>query len=502
MTAPARPSGLRRAPSEATTPAVVALILGTLLGMAWASRPSYWFDEAATLSAAERSPGRLWTLLHHVDAVHGLYYGLMSGWVRLVGTGEAATRGFSAVGLGATCGLVALLGAELGGRRLAWSAGLAAVVLPGLAWSGTEARQFSWSAALATAATLALLRARGTGRARHWIAYGAALTLGAYLFLFSLLLVVAHLLTLLLLPGRVARSWWAATGVAAGLSLPLAVTAVGQFDRQLGWLSLEPASVLVQMGFSQYFLSSTTSGSRSAMLGAAALLALTVLLVIRCVRAAGRSREARDVLRVAVPWAVLPSSVLALVSVLGHPVYQQRYLTFCAPGVALVIGAGLVATSLRPQAIFVVGLAIVVAAFPVLVGQKQVDSKNRDNYRVLADFLGPRGHDVPGVVLSAAGEEGILVSYPERVHGVRVLNRGVDPLASTGLWGTLHGPRRTVLAPGTEVGLVSLTAHPERARRWVRWLRVHDCRAVGRVRERRYTARVYHCRSARRRDDP
>ena len=133
-------------------PAVAALILGTLLGMAWASRPSYWFDEAATLSAAERSPGRLWTLLHHVDAVHGLYYGLMSGWVRLVGTGEAATRAFSAVGLGVTCGLVALLGAELGGRRLAWSSGLAAVVLPGLAWSGTEARQFSWSAALATAA--------------------------------------------------------------------------------------------------------------------------------------------------------------------------------------------------------------------------------------------------------------------------------------------------------------------------------------------------------------
>ena len=315
----------------------------------------------------------------------------------------------------------------------------------------------------------------------HWIAYGAALTLGAYLFLFSLLLVVAHLLTLLLLPGRVARSWCAVTGVAAGLSVPLAVTAVGQFDRQLGWLSLEPVSVLKQIGFSQYFLSSTTSGSRAAVLGAAALLALTVLLAIRCVRAAGRSREVRDVLRVAVPWAVLPPSVLALVSVLGHPVYQQRYLTFCAPGVALVIGAGLVATSLRPHAIFVVGLAIVVAASPVLVGQKQVDSKHHENYRVLADFLGPRGHAVPGVVLTAAGAQGILLSYPERVHGVRVLNRGVDPLASTGLWGTLHGPRRTVLTPGTEIGLVSLTAHPERARRWVRWLRVHDCRAVGRA---------------------
>ena len=152
------------------------------------------------------------------------------------------------------------------------------------------------------------------------------------------------------------------------------------------------------------------------------------------------------------------------------------------------------ATSLRPWAICVVGLAIVVAAFPVLVGQKQVDSKNRDNYRVLADFLGPRGHDVSGVVLSAAGAEGILVSYPERLHGVRVLNRGVDPLASAGLWGTLRGPRRTVMTPGTEIGLVSLTAHPEAARRWVRWLRVHDCRAVGRVRERRFTARVYHCR--------
>ena len=92
------------------------------------------------------------------------------------------------------------------------------------------------------------------------------------------------------------------------------------------------------------------------------------------------------------------------------------------------------------------------------------------------------------------------MSYPERVRGVRVLNSGVDPLASTGLWGTLHGPRRTAVSPGTEIGLVSLTAHPERARSWVRWLRVHDCRAVGRLRERRFTARVYHCPVARRRD--
>ena len=88
-------------------PAVVCGALGAGLGLAWGGQPSYWFDEAATLSAARRSVPQLWALLRSTDAVHGLYYLGMHGWLALVGTSEAATRAPSAIGLGLACGLVA-----------------------------------------------------------------------------------------------------------------------------------------------------------------------------------------------------------------------------------------------------------------------------------------------------------------------------------------------------------------------------------------------------------
>src|SRR5690242_10159314 len=53
---------------------VLAAVLAVAVSAAGAARPSLWFDEAATISAATRSLPELWRLLHNIDAVHGLYY--------------------------------------------------------------------------------------------------------------------------------------------------------------------------------------------------------------------------------------------------------------------------------------------------------------------------------------------------------------------------------------------------------------------------------------------
>jgi mannosyltransferase len=56
-------------------------LLGAALSLAGASRPSFWYDEAATISASySRSLAQLWAMLGNVDAVHGLYYLFMHGW--------------------------------------------------------------------------------------------------------------------------------------------------------------------------------------------------------------------------------------------------------------------------------------------------------------------------------------------------------------------------------------------------------------------------------------
>src|ERR1700759_3136560 len=60
------------------------LIVGGLaaaVSLGGAGRPSFWYDEAATISASySRSLGQGWQILGNVDAVHGLYYLLITGW--------------------------------------------------------------------------------------------------------------------------------------------------------------------------------------------------------------------------------------------------------------------------------------------------------------------------------------------------------------------------------------------------------------------------------------
>jgi len=55
--------------------------LAATISAAGASRPSFWFDESATISASSgRSVTELARLLGNTDAVEGLYYLLMHGW--------------------------------------------------------------------------------------------------------------------------------------------------------------------------------------------------------------------------------------------------------------------------------------------------------------------------------------------------------------------------------------------------------------------------------------
>src|SRR5206468_225451 len=59
-------------------------VLATAVSLGGAGRPSFWYDEAATISASyTRSLRQLWAMLSNVDAVHGLYYVLMHGWFQI-----------------------------------------------------------------------------------------------------------------------------------------------------------------------------------------------------------------------------------------------------------------------------------------------------------------------------------------------------------------------------------------------------------------------------------
>ena len=82
-----------------------------VIGLWRITGPSYWRDEAATMSAVQRPFAELVRMLGHIDAVHGTYYMLIWVLVRLGGPGELVTRLPSALAMaGAAAAVAALAG--------------------------------------------------------------------------------------------------------------------------------------------------------------------------------------------------------------------------------------------------------------------------------------------------------------------------------------------------------------------------------------------------------
>ncbi|MBC7591195.1 MAG: hypothetical protein H7226_09185 [Salinibacterium sp.] len=122
--------------SRMLVPLVVGLAGAAVSAVAIAT-PSVWFDEAATVSATTRSIPDLLRMLGNVDAVHGLYYGLMHVVFGAVGFHPLSLRLVSALAVGVTAALVVVLDRQL---RPGWYGIITGVVfclLPRVTWMGT-----------------------------------------------------------------------------------------------------------------------------------------------------------------------------------------------------------------------------------------------------------------------------------------------------------------------------------------------------------------------------
>ncbi len=151
-----------------------------------------------------------------------LYYLLLNGWTRAVGTSDAALRLFSVVWALASLPLLWLLGRALGGPRTAWAAGFLFGLAPPALYYSAEGRMYSllWFLGLALAWLTVGLRRRGgrPGLAVLWIVTGALGLLTHYFFAFVWMACIAWLG---LYPGRMTRgALLAATALTCLLVLP------------------------------------------------------------------------------------------------------------------------------------------------------------------------------------------------------------------------------------------------------------------------------------------
>jgi mannosyltransferase len=450
-------------------PGVATLVI-TLWGITGAS---YWRDEAATISAAQRPLGNLLRTLGNIDAVHGAYYLLIWVMVKLGGTGELATRLPSAVAMAVAAVAVAALGGRLVSPRAGLAAGLVFAVLPPVSLYGQDARPYAITVALAAIASYLLVRGMEADVSRErytWLAgYAACVAALGIVDIFGLLLVVAHAVTVGLRclrddgPGEgglggagsarsLAVGWLAAAVAGTALASPLLAFAFVQRGT-LSWLTAPSLGAV--RGLHELI--------GPAYMADAVVLAVASGIVVSALLGRERLRASwpGSLPALCLPWLIVPPVIL-LVGSLVTPLYTFRYVLLCIPAIALLAGAALASLG------WVAGAAaLVVIALLGVPQQRQVRGADGhgDNVRQADRIVAE--HMRPGDAVLEFKAENFAQAYPYGIRKLAPIALAKSPIRSATLIGTFlpdpvvrerltHVPRVWVVEYGHPTPLVIL----------------------------------------------
>jgi mannosyltransferase len=366
-----------------TSDPLIVGVLGAAVSLVGAGRPSFWYDEAATISAAySRSLGQLWRMLGNVDAVHGLYYLLMHGWFQIFPPTEFWSRAPSGLAIGGAAAGVVVLGKQFSSRTVAVSSGVVCGILPRTTWAGIEARPYAMSMMAAVWLTVLLVVAARRESRWVWLSYGIALALSILLDMYLVLVLMVHVVFMCAFQrGRTVLVPFAITSVLAVCALaPFAIEVVGQVQ-QIKWIAPIGHRTIEDVTVQQYFERSPPFAILSALVVAAAIV------VWRCTSAKLDETD-RQLLTLAVAWLVVPTALIVVWSALVHPIYTPRYLSFTSPAMALILGVCIGALAVKPWvATALVSLFAIAAAPNYVRAQRNAYAKYGMDYSQVADLI-------------------------------------------------------------------------------------------------------------------
>ena len=357
---------------------IAVAMLSVTLSASGAARPSLWFDEAATMSAATRSVPHLWQMLHNIDAVHGLYYLMMHGWYVVFPATEFTSRLSSAIAAGLAAAGVVVLGKLISSRSVAVTAGLVFAVLPRVTWAGMETRSYALSMAAAVWLTVFCVRAARRGRPWWWLVYGVLLVGAVMLNVFLILIVPAHAVAVLAYARRPrSLAYWAAATAAAALAVVPFVLFTQTQLFQVQWISHLGSATATGILHEQYFDQSV----------AAAVVAGVILVAAMvCGPLFGAGRPGR-LIALTVTWMVVPTIALLVYSVVRHPIYYPRYLSFTVPAFALLLGMCIVTVGRSRTGIAALLVVLAAAGVPTYLFQRAPYAKAYMDYSAVADVI-------------------------------------------------------------------------------------------------------------------
>ncbi|MDJ0379025.1 glycosyltransferase family 39 protein [Cryobacterium sp. PH31-L1] len=454
-------------------------LFGFLAAFAGSWIPAFWGDEAASVMSAERTVPSLFGMLKNVDAVHGLYYLFLHFWIQAFGASELSVRLPSAIAVGVFVAGTFVLGRMLMNRNMAIVAAVIAAVLPRSSYLGADARSYALTTAMAvwiTIVFLILLRHQftsSTSRTLAWVGYACGLAIGIYLFLYLGLLLLVH--GAFLFTSRTYRRhrklWLLAAALAVTLALPIVAEGYAQRS-QIAFLAHRGYATATSVLENQWFVNPSLAVVAWLLIIAAAISATLTW---------ARSAEHSSPVLLALLWVVLPTLGLLCLNAVT-PAYNLRYVSFCLPGVALAMAAGI--GTFRHQAVRVALLPILLLlAVPTDVVQRGPYAKDGgSDLAQAAATLGAEAREGDAVIFDETTHHRkrprlAMHLYPSDFQGLRDVTLKTPYPARSELWDTTHplAEVTATLEPARRVWLLEIKGSPDN----IHGTDVHTLEAAG-----------------------
>ncbi len=186
--------------------ALAASAICLLLGTYRLGRQSLWFDELVSLYLSTTDWISFWRTVSVREANMVLYYILLRFWVH-VGSSELAIRAMSLAFSVAAVPMVFLLGRRLFGARVGAMASLLLAVNAFNIKYSQEARSYALVLFLIISASFLFVRAMENPSFRNWGWYCLAASASFYAHLFTILVIIGHFCSILLVPNWRSLPW-------------------------------------------------------------------------------------------------------------------------------------------------------------------------------------------------------------------------------------------------------------------------------------------------------
>jgi hypothetical protein len=301
---------------------------------------SFWFDEADIVNQAQAPLGTVLGGFLSAGENGPLYTLLLWGWVRLVGTGEAAVRTLPLLFGVATIPVMYYTGKRLGGTTLGLAGAALLAVSPFHIWHSQDAKMYTLIVLVTLASTALYLQALERNTPRWWAAWVGATWVALFTHSMAIWILLAQVLAMPLVwrgkgPGvRAVRRNWAIS--LAVLVVPFLPIAWGRLDAFVGghldgdWYNQVPLGEMLRVLCVKFALNEAPPPWEALGAGLAGGLALI---------GAWPWRDARRTwATVLLLWAV-PIAGLYLVS-LKVPLFAPRYLIIVLPFYLLFLATG------------------------------------------------------------------------------------------------------------------------------------------------------------------